>query len=156
MFFTTFALYNKINMYQTLLTLHSMNRYLVLVSLVSAIFIAGRGLRFNKTFSASDNTVRHLTATIAHIQLMLGLPLYFLSPIVKYGDNVFFRVIHIALMIAAIVIITIGAAKAKRMETDKAKFNTMLVWFSIALVIIFIAIPWPFSPLAYRPYFRSF
>jgi cbb3-type cytochrome oxidase subunit 3 len=30
----------------------------------------------------------------------------------------------------------------------------MLVWFTIALIIIFIAIPWPFSPFANRPYFR--
>jgi hypothetical protein len=30
----------------------------------------------------------------------------------------------------------------------------MLIWLSIALIIIFIAIPWPFSPFANRPYYR--
>jgi hypothetical protein len=57
-------------------------------------------------------------------------------------------------MIMAIIIITIGSALAKRKSSDKEKFKTMGLWFSIALIIIFIAIPWPFSPFANRPYFR--
>lgn len=152
-------------MHQTFLILHSVNRYIVLVSLVCAIVMAWNGLRSGRVFSPLNNTVRHLTATIAHIQLMLGLYLYLISPIVKYNvaeasafisEHTFFRYIHILLMVSAIVILTIGSAKAKRMETDKLKFQTILIWFSLALVIILIAIPWPFSPLANRPYFRSF
>ncbi|WP_343667844.1 hypothetical protein [Chitinophaga sp.] len=154
-------------MHQTILILHSINRYLVLISLVYSIVMAWNGLRKNKAFSASDNTFRHLTATIAHVQLMLGLYLYMISPIVRYNvfessfngivsEHIFFRYIHLLLMVTAIIIITIGSAKAKRMETDKLKFRTILLWFSLALLIILIAIPWPFSPLANRPYFRSF
>lgn len=146
-------------MHQTILILHSINRYLVLISLVYCIILAWNGLRKNKVFSATDNTFRHLTATIAHVQLMLGLYLYIISPVVKYNvfeESVFFRYIHIAMMVIAIVLITIGSAKAKRVETDQLKFRTMLLWFSLALLIILIAIPWPFSPLAHRPYFRSF
>jgi hypothetical protein len=111
------------------------------------------------------NAVRHWTATIAHIQLMIGIVLYFQSPIIKYFlanfkeavrafDLLFFGLIHGSLMITAIVIITIGSAKAKRKTVDQEKFKTMLLWFSIALIIIFISIPWPFSPLANRPYYR--
>ncbi|SFW17066.1 hypothetical protein [Chitinophaga sancti] len=154
-------------MYQTFLFLHAANRYLVLISLVYAIVMAGNGIRSGRVFSPLNNTVRHLTATIGHIQLMLGLYLYIISPIVKYSvvdssshkiisEAAFFRYLHVFLMTAAIVIMTIGSAKAKRMETDKQKFMTILVWFSIALLVILIAIPWPFSPLAKRPYFRSF
>lgn len=167
MFFIYFCLVNKIAMHQTFLFLHSANRYLVLISLVYAIVMAVNGLRAGKVFSPLNNTVRHLTATLGHIQLMLGLYLYIISPIVKYNvvdassheivsEHTFFRYIHIILMVIAIVIMTIGSAKAKRMETDKKKFQTILVWFSIALLIILMAIPWPFSPLANRPYFRSF
>jgi hypothetical protein len=57
-------------------------------------------------------------------------------------------------MLIAIVLITIGSAVAKLKTVQENKFKTMLIWFSIALVIIFIAIPWPFSPLANRPYLR--
>lgn len=167
MFFITFALFNGIAMHQTLLVLHSINRYLVLISLLYAIVIAWNGLRSNKIFSESNNRARHLTATIAHIQLMLGLCLYFISPIVKFNvfegpgndivsEHTFFRYIHLVLMVISVIIITIGAAKAKRMDTNRLKFKTMLLWYSISLLIILIAVPWPFSPLANRPYFRSF
>jgi len=167
MFFIYFCFVNKITMHQTFLFLHSTNRYLVLLSLVYAIVMAANGLRSGRIFSPANNTVRHLTATIGHIQLLLGLYLYLISPIVKYNvidassheivsEHTFFRYIHLLLMTTAIVILTIGSAKAKRVETDIEKFKTILVWFSIALGIILIAIPWPFSPLANRPYFRSF
>ena len=55
-----------------------------------------------------------------------------------------------------VVIITIGSAKAKRKKGAYAKFKTLFLWFVIALVLIFAAVPWPFSPLAQRPFLRSF
>ncbi|WP_316844103.1 hypothetical protein [Pedobacter psychrodurus] len=154
-------------MHQILLTLHSINRWLVLLSLLYSIYIAGRGRWQQKAFSANDNLIRHGTATIAQIQLLLGLSLYMISPVVKYmvaetgssqllSEHVFFKYVHIWLMAASVVLITIGSATAKRMQTDKEKFSTMLIWFSIALLLIIAAIPWPFSPLANRPFIRSF
>lgn len=154
-------------MHQTLLTLHSLNRWLVLISLIYTIGACWNGYRSGKIFSASDNTARHLTATISHIQLLLGLYLYMISPIVKFNvaeaggtglvsEHTFFRLVHISLMVISILVITIGSARAKRAVSDRLKFKTVLVWFSIALLIILVAIPWPFSPLAVRPYFRSF
>lgn len=154
-------------MYPTLLNLHSVNRWLVLISLTYAIYTGWAGIRNNNIFSSANNTIRHLTATIAHTQLLLGLYLYMTSPVVKFGvaevesvklvsEPFFFKIVHLAMMFIAVVVITIGSAKAKRTETSKLKFKTMLIWFSVALVIILIAIPWPFSPLSSRPYFRSF
>ena len=124
-------------MYQSLTFFHSMIRWLVLVSLLYSIFSAYKGYISPLKFTKLDNTVRHWTATFAHIQLVIGIVLYTQSP-----------------MFLAIIFITIGSALAKRKQTDKEKFKTMLVWFSTALLIILIAIPWPFSPLANRPYFR--
>ncbi|WP_245593007.1 hypothetical protein [Crocinitomix catalasitica] len=69
-------------------------------------------------------------------------------------NTTFFGLIHLTLMLLAIVFITIGAAKSKRQTIDKHKFKTMLIWYSIALIILFIAIPWPFSPFANRPLMR--
>jgi hypothetical protein len=154
-------------MHQTLLILHSLNRWLVLISLLFTIYICWKGFRSKKVFSGVDNTARHLTATISHIQLLLGLYLYMISPIVKFNvaegegigfvsEHLFFRLIHIFLMVISVVLITIGSARAKRVESDQLKFKTLLLWYSIALMVIVIAIPWPFSPLASRPYFRSF
>jgi len=152
-------------MYQTLTFLHSTFRWLVLLSLFYSIFRTYKGYFSEKEFSKTDNFVRHWTATIAHIQLVLGITLYSQSPIIKYFwnnfdeakeslDLLFFGMIHISLMLFSIVLITIGSSISKRKTTDKDKFKTLLIYFVIALIIIFIAIPWPFSPLANRPYFR--
>ncbi len=154
-------------MYPTALALHSLVRWLVLTSLFFSIFRAYNGWLSKKSFSRFDDSVRHWTATIAHIQLVFGLWLYFISPVTdyflhNYKDAVhqreirFFGMEHSFMMITAILIITIGSAKAKRKQTDKEKFKTMAIWFTIALLIILANIPWPFSPLTSRPYFRIF
>lgn len=154
-------------MYSTLLFLHSLTRWFVLVFIVYSIYRAYVGYAGNKSFSTTDNACRHWTATVAHIQLMIGIILYTQSPIAKYfwsempksfqsRDLRFFGFIHPVLMLTSIVVLTIGSALAKRKPKDKEKFKTMLVWFSTALLIIFIAIPWSFSPLSSRPNFRTF
>lgn len=154
-------------MYSTLLVFHSLIRWLVLAFLLYSIYRAFVGYLNDKPFSKTDNAFRHWTATIAHIQLMIGIILYTQSPIVKYFwrktetglqnlDITFYGIIHIFLMLTAIVLLTIGSALAKRQPTDKEKFKTMLVWFSIALIFIFIAVPWTFSPFSSRPNFRTF
>ena len=71
-------------MYQTLLALHSLFRWIVLTSLLFTIYRAYKGWFAAKPFSRFDNTVRHTTATIAHFQLIIGLWLYFVSPIIDY------------------------------------------------------------------------
>lgn len=152
-------------MYQTLTFYHSFTRWLVLISLIIAICTAWLGLKRKAKFTRRDNLIRHWTATIAHVQLVIGILLYSKSPVTRYfwanrseaitnKDVTFFSLVHLILMLSAIIVITIGSALAKRKQTDQAKFRTVLTWFCIALLIIFIAIPWPFSPLANRPYWR--
>lgn len=154
-------------MYTSLLALHSLVRWLVLASLIFALFRAYRGLASGHAFSKTDNMARMLAATFAHIQLILGLWLYFISPVVGYFlDDFktavhergirFFGMEHSTMMLTAIVLITIGAAKAKRKPTDREKFKAMALWFTIVLVVLLVNIPWPFSPFAARPYLRPF
>jgi len=154
-------------MYLTLLALHSLVRWLVLASLLFAIIWAYRGWILKKEFSAFDNSVRHITATIAYVQLVLGLWLYFISPVVSYflhhfSEAVherqirFFGMEHITMMLTGIALITIGSVKAKRKNTAKEKFRTMAIWLTVALLVILSSIPWSFSPLISRPSFRSF
>ncbi|WP_343524178.1 hypothetical protein [Pedobacter sp.] len=154
-------------MHQILLSLHSINRWFVLLSILYSIYLAARGRFQRLKFTAHANFMRHTTATISQIQLLLGLSLYMISPVVKFAmtesdtghlvsEHVFFKYIHIWLMATSVVLITLGSSKAKRMETDTQKFSTMLFWFCLALLVILIAIPWPFSPFASRPFLRPF
>ncbi|MBS1521393.1 MAG: hypothetical protein JST50_10380 [Bacteroidetes bacterium] len=154
-------------MYSFLLALHSLTRWLVLVSLLYSIFIAYRGWLFKKKFTKVDGITRSATTTIAHIQLVIGVWLYCISPVVSYflhnfstavreRQIRFFGMEHITMMIIAITVLTIGSAKAKRKPDDQQKFKTMAIWFTIALLIILSSIPWSFSPLTARPNFRPF
>jgi hypothetical protein len=154
-------------MYAILLALHSLIRWLVLASLLFALYRAYRGWLTNKPYTKADHYARLAAATAAHIQLVLGIWLYIISPVVSYflhnfGTAVhergirFFGMEHVTMMLIAIVIITIGSAKAKRKRTDKEKFRIMAIWFTIGLVIILSSIPWSFSPLVSRPNFRPF
>lgn len=154
-------------MYTILLSLHSLFRWLVLISLLIAIGISAFGYLKKSVFTKGINRLRHWTATLSHIQLVIGMLLYTQSPFVSHfydtyksgnlnTEALFFGVIHIILMFLAIVFISIGSAKAKRQTEDAQKYRTMLIWFSLGLLLIFIAIPWPFSPLASRPIVRPF
>jgi len=153
-------------MYALLLAAHSWFRWLVQVSLVYALYRAYRGWLGDKAFSRLDNTLRHTTATIAHVQLVLGLWLYFVSPVIDhflhdFGEAIhdrqlrFFGMEHSTMMFIAVAFITLGSSLAKRKPTDKQKFRTMATWFSIALLIILTSVPWPFSPFTARPWFRG-
>jgi hypothetical protein len=152
-------------MYFTILLLHSWVRWLVLISLLVAIFRAYQGWLGNRLFTAFDNTLRITTTTIAHVQLLLGIILYIISPVVRYflqyfktavhqREIRFFGMEHITMMLIAIVLLTIGSVRTKKQRTSRQQFKTMAIWFSIALLIIFLSIPWHFSPFTSRPYFR--
>jgi hypothetical protein len=154
-------------MHNFLLVFHSLWRWLVLFSLIIAICKSFVGWRNKSEFTKIDNLIRHNTATIAHVQLLLGIWLYFVSPIVAYflanfktaihlREIRFFGMEHISVMITAIVMLTIGSIKAKRKVDGQSKFKTIFIWFGIAFLLILSSIPWAFSPLISRPYFRWF
>lgn len=153
-------------MYFVFLILHSLLRWLMLGSLCYAIYTAWRGVTQRRLYTEKVNAIRHWTTTISHIQLVIGMTIYILSPLVNmkvtgiqvasFPEYTFFKYVHISLMILAIVLITIGSAKAKRVTGDQEKYKLLLKWFLMAFGILLIAIPWPFSPLAQRPWLRFF
>ena len=150
-------------MYLYLLTLHSLTRWLVLATLIVGIVNAFIGWKKQREFGRWDNVLRILTLSSAHIQFALGITLYFTSPIVRYflghfneavhnrGQR-FFGMEHITMMVIAVFMITHGSTLAKKRLGPEEKFKAMAIWYTIAFVIIFLSIPWPFSPFTARPY----
>ena len=154
-------------MYSVLLTTHSLTRWLVLASLLYSTCLAYRGWLLNKTYTRADDLIRSVTTSIAHIQLVIGVWLYFISPVVHYFLHHFSKAIHerqirffgmehITMMVIAITVLTIGSLKSRRKTIDREKFKIMAIWFTVALLIILSSIPWSFSPLISRPNFRPF
>jgi len=147
-------------MYAIVLILHSLLRWAILIGLLCGIATSTTGLIRKRPYSNLDNTVRMLVVTISHIQLLMGLILYFtLSPITQHflekgsegNDPIwFFGIYHIFMMILAVTVITIGSSFAKRADIASAKFKAILLSYFVALLVILSGIPW------FRPYFRFF
>lgn len=141
-------------MYTGLVHAHSGLRWLVLLFLVLAIFSSLTKWQGNKAYQAMDKRFSLLGLIFTHLQLILGLVLYVISPKVQFSGDVmgnaitrFYTVEHISIMLIAIVLITIGYSKAKRANTDQKKFKTTFWYYTIGLILILINIPWPFRNL---------
>ncbi|MFD2574234.1 hypothetical protein ACFSUS_26605 [Spirosoma soli] len=152
--------------YPIVLVIHNALRWLVLSSLLAALVSGYSGWLGSRSYQRADQTIRVVATSIAHTQLLIGFYLYAISPIVSYywrfGASAeapefrFFSLIHIGLMFTSVIIMTVGSSKAKRQSDARQKFKTTAVYFTIGLILILIAIPWPFSPLAARPWTRGF
>lgn len=141
-------------MYNVLLSTHSILRWLLLATLLFAIVRAFMGWMGNKPYKKVDNFARLFTVIFAHLQLIVGLGVYFSSPLVKnfradIGEGMkdsimrFFGMEHLVMMVIAIIVITVFSSMSKRKKEDKKKFRVMAIGFTIALLIIFASIPWP-------------
>jgi hypothetical protein len=142
-----------------LLHIHSLLRYILLIFILISIIKSFSGWFGKKQYLPGDKKVALFTLISAHLQLVIGLILYFISPSVKVGlANMgeamkdpglrFWAVEHISLMIIAIVLITLGYSLAKRGKDDEAKHKRIAIFFLLAIIVIFLAIPWPWSAVA--------
>lgn len=150
-------------MYIGLLHLHSALRYVVLVLLIIAVIKAWMNWQGKKEFEPGDKKIYLFTLIAAHIQLLVGLILYFVSPIVDqvfvdFGAAMkdamlrFWGVEHFSMMLIAIILITIGYSSSKRTVDAIAKHKKIAIFYLIGLALILFAIPWPFSNVP-RPWF---
>lgn len=152
-------------MYTTLLSLHSIFRWLVVIGVLYTLYRAYSGIFSKRTFDPADAKTRKYTVIFAHIQLVFGLALYFMSPLTKYfmsnfstavkvRDIRFYGMEHTVVMVVAIALLTIGSAISKKKTDDRAKFKALAIWFTIAVILVLLMTPWPFSPFSGRPFFR--
>lgn len=142
-----------------LLHTHSLLRYILLIFILISILKAFSGWFGKKSYLPGDKKVALFTLISAHLQLVVGLILYFVSPTVKIGlEDMgaamkdpglrFWSVEHISMMLIAIVLITVGYSTAKRGKDDEAKHKKIAIFFLLALIVIFLAIPWPWSAIS--------
>lgn len=154
-------------MYTLLLVAHSIVRWLVLAALLYTLYRSYRGWFSERTFSKQDRLFQNITTRTVHLQFLLGLVLYVVSPVIQslfqnFSEAVgqtairFFAMEHSVMMLIAVVLITIGSKNTRKKSRDREKFKTLAIWFTIALIVILISIPWPFLGSAGRPLFRLF
>ncbi|WP_347173713.1 hypothetical protein [Polaribacter uvawellassae] len=133
--------------------IHSYWAYLAVLILLFAVVNAFMGLSKKRSFTDKDVRIGLFTLIISHIQLLIGLGWYFMSPVYKalkvdssavMGNSAsrLLAVEHPLMMLIAIVLITIGWSKHKKKTEDAAKFKTFAIYYGIALVLILARIPW--------------
>lgn len=141
-------------MYNTIKEIHSGWAYLVLIILVIAFVNALVGFSSKKKFIGKDYKLSLFALVFSHIQLLIGIVMYFLSPYLavakaagigatmKDANLRLYVVEHPLIMIIGIALITIGWSKHKKASTDHAKFKIISLFYGIALVLFLSRIPW--------------
>lgn len=141
-------------LYSITLTLHSILRWLIVLSALLAIVRAINGLAFKRGWTQMDNKVGFWFTMFLDIQVLLGIILYFfLSPITKialqdFGGIMsnasirFIAVEHLFLMVVAVIIAHIGRSFIRKASTEAGKHRRTLIWFGLAILLILAAIPW--------------
>lgn len=134
--------------------LHSYLAYIVLAILIYAFVNALLGLLGKKEFTMHKDLRISLFALIfTHIQLLIGLILYFVSAnglsaiqaLGMGGLNSAARLLaveHPFVNILAVVLITIGWSKHKKKEDSNQKFKTITIFYGLGLLFILSRIPW--------------
>ena len=78
------------------------------------------------------------------IQGWLSLPF---AEAMKDSVSRFWKVEHLAGMIIAITLITIGRIRAKKLNEDLRKHKASVIYYAIALILIIGSIPWDMDRL---------
>jgi magnesium-transporting ATPase (P-type) len=130
-------------MYQGLLHTHILLRYFILIMLVVVIIMAVTGLVKKKPYGKLDNKFSLYLLIFTHLQLVVGLILYFISPWVKFSSQTmkepafrYWTVEHVTGMVVAIALITVARITSKKLTLDAAKHMRMFALNTVAIVII--------------------
>lgn len=129
---------------------HSGLRWVAIILLLLAIVNAFTA----KTFEKKHKMINLFTMITLHTQLIIGFFQYFVSSgkvsfvegwmKEETGIFRFYGMEHLAGMLVAIILITLGYSKSKRGTTDAEKFKPIKLFYLIGFILILAFIPWPF------------
>ena len=140
-------------MYTFLKTAHSYWALIVLILLVFAIVNAFIGIIKKRTFDSTDFRRSLFVLITSHIQFLLGMILYFISPrfgawsedgmgVMSDPTSRLYLVEHPTINLLAIVLITMGWSMHKRQSLDAKKFSRIGIFYTLGFLLILSRIPW--------------
>ena len=141
-------------MYSTVYFLHSWWAYLVLLVLLIAAINSLVGFFSKKEYGANDFRIALFTLIVSHLQVLIGLVLYFVAPyfqafsevgmggVMKDSTLRLYLVEHPLIMLISVILITIGYSKHKKKLTSRPKFKMLAIFYTIALILVLSRIPW--------------
>lgn len=148
---------NPKNMYDILKVSHNGLRWVLLAVLLFVIIRSWLGFAQKSSYGKLDNATGGALVGLAHLQLLIGLILYFgLSPITKAAFADFgaamkdptlrlYAVEHILTMVIAVALLQVGRIFSKKAAEDARKFRVMAVFSTFALLLMASRMPnWNF------------
>jgi hypothetical protein len=122
-------------------------RYLVLLTLIIVVIKSLSGWLGQKPYNRVDDKLGLYLFMLTHIQLLLGIVLYFMSDMVQFNEATmsnkelrYWAVEHATIMVIAITLITMARITSKKLADAVAKHKRMFIFNAIALLLILMAI----------------
>jgi hypothetical protein len=137
-------------MYSILKSAHSGWAYLLLLVLAIATINAIIGYFGKKEFGNKDFSLALVGLIVTHIQLLIGLALYFTPENLGRWEgfemsNSPIRLLlieHPLMMIIAVALLTIGYSKHKKKIVSNGKFKMLAIFYTLAFLVVLSRLPW--------------
>ena len=151
--------------YELALSVHSIVRWGVVFFGAVVFLQALLGLMAGGPLGALGKRLGLVFLILLDLQVLIGIALHvFLSPVTKEGmqdmgaamkDETlrFWVVEHGALMLVALIVVHVGRILARKAESERSAHFRRFATTAIALGLIFLRTPWPFSAVE-RPWIR--
>ena len=149
-------------LYLTFLHLHSVVRWVALLGLAARVGRSAMALAQNDGWKPLDRIISIVATSAMDTQLLIGCVLFFgLSPIsatamadmgaaMRDPNLRFYAVEHTSTMFLAILLAHVGQILGKRSQDERRKHVYSLACYGVALLMVLVAIPWPFRALVGR------
>jgi len=147
-------------MNDTLVTIHSLLRWAIVLTGIWAIIRAIKGVSGNSAYTSADKKAGLFFMISLDIQLLVGLVMYFVTSdlglhafqtngaaVMSNGGLRYFAVEHAFVGIVAIALVHIGRSKVKKATSDAQRHKLSLIFFAIAFVLLASRVPWPWTAI---------
>jgi heme A synthase len=135
-------------MYEIIKQAHSCWAYLTILLVIIAVVNAIIGFVSKKEYKEADKKIGLYALGAIHTQALIGLLVYFVSPLGLSGFSMKDSALRLTSMehplinVLGIVLMTIGWVKHKKLSSGESKFKTVAIYYGIGFVLILSRIPW--------------
>ena len=139
--------------YDVIKTVHSYWAFLVIIILTLIVINSIIAKFSGRAFNTKDLRLSLFGLIFSHIQLLIGLILYFTSPwfnqfyqigmdLLKNAESRLYLIEHPLINIVAIIFITLGWSLHKRQLDSSKKFLRIGMFYGLGLIFLLSRIPW--------------
>ena len=143
-------------MYNFLLVFHDLFRWLVVAAALAAVIKAFLGWFGKQGWTRLDDRLGLIFTMGMDIQVLVGILLYITSPLIHSAWTSlssaladpslrFFSLVHELLVLVAVALAHIGRTRSRKQPADAGKFRTAAVFYALSILVLLVAIPWPFD-----------